>query len=102
MIIEASKLLQLNDDPKALNFEIPNKVTDRSQAIGRLELQFPHSFFEPGCQGMIHGSNFVGTKPSRYSPDSVSEWRHPLDTRVRRNGGWIDFISNNNRSVCVS
>lgn len=68
VIIGATKLSQLDDNLQALDFAIPPELTDRLNAIGSPDAQFPYSFFEPNHQGMIHGST-VGTKPTGYSSD---------------------------------
>jgi hypothetical protein len=54
---------------KALEFEIPEALSDRLETVSRSEPQFPYSFFEPGIQGMIHGGKPVGLKPAGYAPD---------------------------------
>lgn len=69
VIVGATKLSQLEDNLKALEFEIPAPLQARLEAISRPALQFPYSFFEPQIQGMIHGGATVGTKPSGYYPE---------------------------------
>jgi aryl-alcohol dehydrogenase-like predicted oxidoreductase len=68
VIVGATKLSQLEDNLKALDFEIPTELSDRLDAISCPESQFPYSFFEPEIQGMIHGSKSVGLKPKGYYP----------------------------------
>jgi aryl-alcohol dehydrogenase-like predicted oxidoreductase len=68
VIIGATKLSQLEDNLKALDFELPQELRNRLNAIGRPEQQFPYSFFEPGHQAMIHGTKPVGLKPTGYTP----------------------------------
>ena len=65
----ATKLSQLEDNLKALNFEIPSELSDRLDAVSRPEAQFPYSFFSPEIQSMIHGGKPVGLKPPGYAPD---------------------------------
>ncbi|KAB8332165.1 aldo/keto reductase [Scytonema tolypothrichoides VB-61278] len=69
VIIGASKLSQLEDNLKALDFEIPAELANRLEAISRPEPQFPYSFFGSEIQGMIHGGATVGYKPAGYHPD---------------------------------
>ncbi|WP_228054752.1 aldo/keto reductase [Gloeocapsopsis crepidinum] len=68
VIVGATKLSQLEDNLKALDFEIPTELSDRLDAISCPEPQFPYSFFEPEIQGMIHGGKSVGLKPKGYYP----------------------------------
>jgi aryl-alcohol dehydrogenase-like predicted oxidoreductase len=69
VILGATKLAQLEDNLKALDFQIPGELSDRLEAISRPEPQFPYSFFDPNIQGMIHGGKPVGLKPMGYYPN---------------------------------
>ncbi len=69
VIVGATKRSQLEDNLKALDFEIPTELSDRLKAISRPEPQFPYSFFEPEIQGMLHGGKPVGLKPKGYYSD---------------------------------
>ncbi|MBV9388954.1 MAG: aldo/keto reductase [Chroococcidiopsidaceae cyanobacterium CP_BM_ER_R8_30] len=69
VIVGATKLLQLEDNLKALDFEIPAELNNRLEAISRPERQFPYSFFEPEIQGMLHGGKSIGLKPVGYYPN---------------------------------
>lgn len=69
VIVGATKLAQLEDNLKALDFVIPDELSDRLDAISRPEPQFPYSFFDPNIQGMIHGGKPVGLKPTGYYPN---------------------------------
>ena len=69
VIVGATKLSQLEDNLKALDFEMPAELSDRLEAVSRPERQFPYSFFEPEIQGMLHGGQPVGLKPVGYYPD---------------------------------
>lgn len=69
VIVGATKLAQLEDNLKALDFEIPGELSSRIEAISRPEPQFPYTFFEPEIQGMIHGGKSVGLKPEGYYPN---------------------------------
>lgn len=68
-IVGATKLSQLEDNLKALNFEIPLELQQRLEAVSRPESQFPYSFFDSEIQGMIHGGATVGVKPAGYYPE---------------------------------
>ncbi len=69
VILGASKLSQLKDNLKTLDFEIPTELANRLEAISRPELQFPYSFFGSEIQAMIHGGATVEYKHSGYDPD---------------------------------
>ncbi|WP_416673689.1 aldo/keto reductase [Egbenema bharatensis] len=68
VIIGATKLSQLEDNLKSLDFDIPAELLDRLNATSQLETQFPYSFFESTHQIMIHGEKPVTTKPIGYYP----------------------------------
>lgn len=69
VIVGATKLSQLEDNLKALDFEIPTELGERLETLSHPEPQFPYSFFEPEIQGMLHGGKPVGLKPIGYYPD---------------------------------
>lgn len=69
VIIGATKLNQLEDNLKALDFAIPQELSDRLEAISRPDPQFPYFFFEPTLQGMINGGCKVNLKPPGYQRD---------------------------------
>lgn len=73
VIVGATKLSQLEDNLKALDFEIPSESIDRLNAVSRPDSQFPYTFFESGIQGMIHGGKPVGLKPKGYYPEVFIE-----------------------------
>lgn len=77
VIIGATKLSQLEDNLKALEFEIPAELGDRLNAISSPDPQFPYTFFTAQHQAMIHGSKPVGLKPAGYQPDVVIEGAAP-------------------------
>lgn len=66
VIIGATKLSQLEDNLKALEFQIPSELNDRLKTISQPEPQFPYYFFDPGMQGMITGGTTVKAKPREY------------------------------------
>lgn len=70
VIIGATKLAQLEDNLKALEFEIPVELHERLNAVSQPESQFPYSFFGPEIQSMIHAST-VGLKPQGYYPSLI-------------------------------
>lgn len=71
VIVGATKLSQLNDNLQALDFELPQELSDRLNAVSRLHPQFPYSFFDPGHQTMIHGTKPVGSKPAGYTSPTL-------------------------------
>lgn len=73
VIVGATKLSQLEDNLKALDFEIPDQLSDRLQVASNPEPQFPYTFFGPEIQGMIHGGKPVGSKPEGYHPPVLIE-----------------------------
>ncbi|MBD1850088.1 aldo/keto reductase [Cyanobacteria bacterium FACHB-502] len=73
VIIGATKLSQLEDNLRSLEFEIPTEQLQRLEAVSRPELQFPYSFFGSEIQGMIHGGATVGQKPTGYYPNVLFE-----------------------------
>lgn len=68
-ILGASKLNQLEDNLKAIEFTIPAELRARLDEVGATATIHPYEFFEPFIQTMIHGS----------SP--VKAWR-PADKKV--------------------
>lgn len=69
VIVGATKLSQLEDNLKALDFQIPSELSDRLEQVSRPDPQLPYSFFGSEIQGMIHGGVGVGLKPAGYAPD---------------------------------
>jgi aryl-alcohol dehydrogenase-like predicted oxidoreductase len=67
VIIGATKLSQLEDNLKALEFEIPAALLDRLDRVSKLDAQFPYFFFAEELQGMIHGGVTVASKPDGYA-----------------------------------
>jgi aryl-alcohol dehydrogenase-like predicted oxidoreductase len=71
VIVGATRLSQLEDNLKALDFTIPAELSDRLEKVSRPEAQFPYSFFGDEIQGMIHGGVAVGQQPSGYAPERL-------------------------------
>ncbi|MFB2981834.1 aldo/keto reductase [Microseira sp. BLCC-F43] len=71
VIVGATKLSQLEDNLKALEFEIPSELANRLELVSRPDSQFPYSFFGSEIQGMIHGGVAVGNKPVGYAPNRL-------------------------------
>lgn len=72
-ILGASKLSQLEDNLKAIEFTIPSEFRNRLDEIGAPPLIHPYEFFEPFIQTMIHGSSPVKPwQPARVQPLSGS------------------------------
>ncbi|MDR3418663.1 MAG: aldo/keto reductase [Nevskia sp.] len=73
LIVGASKLEQLEDNLKALDFRLPAELAARLEEASRPQRQFPYFFFEPELQGMISGGATIGDKPDGYyTPVRVS------------------------------
>jgi aryl-alcohol dehydrogenase-like predicted oxidoreductase len=62
-IIGATKLAQLDDNLRALEFTIPEPLSKRLEKVSRPESVFPYLFFEPAVGGMIHGGVPVRREP---------------------------------------
>lgn len=71
VIVGATKLSQLEDNLKSLDFVIPPELSDRLEVVSRPVSQFPYTFFESEIQTMIHGGTSVGTKPIGYYPTGL-------------------------------
>jgi aryl-alcohol dehydrogenase-like predicted oxidoreductase len=69
VIVGATTVRQLEDNLGALSFEIPRALGERLDRIGAPERVFPHTFFGPEMQGMVHGGATVGAKPPGYFPE---------------------------------
>ena len=75
-ILGASKLSQLEDNLKAIEFTIPRELRARLDEVGAPPAIHPYEFFEPFIQTMIHGSSPVKAwEPARgkTEPDSHKE-----------------------------
>lgn len=66
VIIGATRLSQLDDNLKALDFELPPELTAVLDAASAPERHYPYYFFESELQGMVHGGASVGDKPAGY------------------------------------
>jgi len=73
VIIGATRLDQLKDNLGALDFEIPQELLARLDAVSRPVTPFPYSFFGPEIQGGLTGGQAVGGKPMGYFPDLLIE-----------------------------
>lgn len=69
VIIGATRLDQLRDNLGALDFEIPQELLARLDAVSLPVTPFPYSFFGPEIQGGLTGGQAVGYKPAGYFPD---------------------------------
>jgi aryl-alcohol dehydrogenase-like predicted oxidoreductase len=58
-ILGASKLNQVEDNLKAIEFTIPAELRKRLDEVGAPPSIHPYEFFEPFIQTMIHGSSSV-------------------------------------------
>ncbi|PZD72179.1 General stress protein 69 [Acaryochloris thomasi RCC1774] len=68
VLVGATKLHQLEDNLKALEFEIPKELCDRINKASAPDPSFPYTFFTPGMQAMLTGGAIVGDKPEGYYP----------------------------------
>lgn len=66
VIVGATKLSQLEDNLKALDFDLAPELAAKLDAAGAPEQQYPYYFFGSELQGMIHGGASVGDKPDGY------------------------------------
>jgi len=66
VILGATKLAQLEDNLKSLDFEIPAALAKRLDDVGRPETVHPYHFFEPTMRAMITGGVDVLREPRRY------------------------------------
>jgi aryl-alcohol dehydrogenase-like predicted oxidoreductase len=77
-ILGASKLTQLEDNLKAIEFTIPAELRKRLHEIGAPASIHPYEFFEPFIQQMIHGSSPVRAwTADRVQPEADSNKRIP-------------------------
>jgi aryl-alcohol dehydrogenase-like predicted oxidoreductase len=58
-IIGATKLTQLEDNLRALEFQIPVQLRQRLDEVSALDPAHPYIFFDPVMQGMISGGTAV-------------------------------------------
>ena len=66
VIIGATRLAQLEDNIKALEFTVPAELIARLDAVSASETRFPYMFFGDGMQSMLHGKHPVSDKPEGY------------------------------------
>jgi len=66
VILGATKIAQLDDNLKSLDFEIPPALAKRLDDVGRPETVHPYHFFEPTMRAMITGGTEVLKEPRRY------------------------------------
>ncbi|HKF04208.1 MAG TPA: aldo/keto reductase [Candidatus Sulfotelmatobacter sp.] len=72
-ILGASKLSQLEDNLKAIEFTIPTELRKRLDEIGAPPSIHPYEFFEPFIQTMIHGASPVKAwQPAREKEEPAS------------------------------
>lgn len=71
VMLGATKLAQLEDNLKSLDFEIPAALRTRLDQVSALAPRFPYTFFTPGMQAMLTGGVPIGDKPVGYSPSFV-------------------------------
>jgi len=65
-IIGATKLTQLAENMKSLDFDIPKELWNRLEQVSRPPVPTPYLFFQPTIQAMMTGGVAVGDKPPWY------------------------------------
>jgi aryl-alcohol dehydrogenase-like predicted oxidoreductase len=71
VLVGATRIEQLRDNLRALEFDVPAELARRLDEASRPELGFPYSFFTPGMQAMVAGRHRVGDKPDGYAYSEV-------------------------------
>jgi diketogulonate reductase-like aldo/keto reductase len=66
VIVGATKLSQLEDNIKALEFTVPAELVARLDGVSASEARFPYMFFGDAMQSMLHGRHPVSDKPEGY------------------------------------
>ena len=66
VILGATKLQQLEQTMKALDFDIPVALMEQLTEASNVPASFPYSFFTPSMQSMLTGGAKVGDKPAGY------------------------------------
>src|SRR5579864_1526729 len=67
-ILGASKLNQLEDNLRSIEFSIPSELRQKLDQASAPESTHPYVFFERFIQGMIHGAKVQGWSPTRVLP----------------------------------
>lgn len=65
-IIGATKITQLQDNLKALDFDIPASLSLRLDELSRPARPFPYVFFEESMQAGVRGGSSIDKQPSWY------------------------------------
>jgi hypothetical protein len=68
-IIGATKPDQLEDNLRALEFEIPAELSQKLEEASQPELLYPYLFFAPVLQSRIHGGMPTRREPLWYRGD---------------------------------
>lgn len=66
IILGATRLSQLEDNIRALEFTVPAELVARLDAVSASETRFPYMFFGDAMQSMLHGRHPVSDKPEGY------------------------------------
>lgn len=74
-ILGASKLRQLEDNLRAIEFSIPAELRQQLDEISAPASIHPYMFFEPFLQNMIHGAKVRAWTPNRVSPSQPASQR---------------------------
>jgi len=65
-IIGATRLDQLDDNLRALEFEIPADLSQKIEEASRPETLYPYLFFGPVLQARVHGGMPTHREPPWY------------------------------------
>ena len=67
VLIGATKVSQILNNIKALDFTIPSELLEKLNNASQLQSHFPYSFFEDEVQQLLTGGASIGSKPENYS-----------------------------------
>ena len=81
VLVGATKLAQLEDNLRALDFTIPTKLLAKLDDASVLPGSYPYTYFMPVIQAMIAGGKPVGDKPDGYAPSVLIEGAAPTLAR---------------------
>ena len=73
VLVGASKIHQLEDNLKALDFDIPKEMMQRLNEVSAPNQPFPYFFFDGVVQNMVHGNADVGSNhPNFHKETSIT------------------------------
>ena len=71
VLVGASKIHQLEDNLKALEFELSDDDMRRLTKASSPDVPFPYFFFDGVVQNMVHGNSDVGSNHHRYARETL-------------------------------